>query len=194
MKYIFFDIECANCYQGKGKICSFGYVITDTAFNVLEKYDMIINPASKFNLGPDIVLAYDKNTFKQAPMFPDFYGEITTLLEDEDAMIFGFSASNDARYLNNDCMRYDLPSIDYTFYDVQQILMGLKETKNQPSLIGSLLEYGIEENQDVHKSDDDSLMTMELLKAICEQTGKSVDELVNTYNQCIGIVDEYVFR
>ena len=39
MKYVFFDIECANCYQGKGKICSFGYVITNENFDVEEKYD-----------------------------------------------------------------------------------------------------------------------------------------------------------
>lgn len=194
MKYIFFDIECANCYQGKGKICSFGYVITDTSFNVIEKCDLVINPAAKFNLGPDIVLAYDKNTFKNAPMFPDFYGEITTLLEDEDAMVFGFSACNDARYLNNDCIRYNLPSIDYTFYDVQQILMGIKDTRNQPSLIGSCLEFGIEENQDVHKSDDDSLMTMELLRAICIQQEKTPEQLIEQYEQCVGLVDEYVFR
>lgn len=194
MKYIFFDIECANCYQGKGKICSFGYVVTDTSFNVLEKYDLVINPASKFNLGPEIVLAYDKKTFRHAPMFPDFYSEITELLEDEDAMVFGFSACNDARYLNFECMRYDLPSIDYVFYDVQQILMGMKDVRNQPSLLGSCLEYGIEENQDVHKSDDDSLMTMELLREICRSTGKTPSELIDMYKQCIGVVDEYVFK
>ncbi len=194
MKYIFFDIECANCYQGKGKICSFGYVITDTAFNILEKCDLVINPAAKFNLGPDIVLAYDKSTFKNAPMFPDFYAEIASLLEDEDTMVFGFSACNDARYLNNDCIRYNLPGIDYTFYDIQQMVMGIRESKNQPSLVGSLHDYGIEENQDIHKSDDDSLMSMKLLRAICEKEGKDTCELIELYPQCIGVVDEYVFR
>lgn len=193
MKYLFFDIECANCFQGKGKICSFGYVLTNEEFTVLDKYDMVINPASKFNLGPDIVLAYDKNTFKHAPLFPDFYPEITTLLEDEDTMVFGFSASNDARYLNDECKRYDLPSIDYRLYDVQQIQMGIKNTRNQPSLLGSCREYGIDENQDVHKSDDDSLMTMELLRAICKSSGKTPQELIGEYKHCKGIANEYSF-
>ena len=193
MRYLFFDIECANCFQGKGKICSFGYVLTDTSFEVLDKYDMVINPASKFNLGPDIVLAYDKNTFKHAPLFPDFYPEITTLLEDEDTLVFGFSASNDARYLNNDCMRYDLPSIDYRLYDVQQILMGMKETRNQPSLLGSCLEYGINVNQNIHKSDDDSLMTMKLFREMCRSAGKSPLELIEEYGQCKGVSDDYKF-
>ena len=194
MKYLFFDIECANCYQGKGKICSFGYVITNTKFDVLEKYDIVINPASKFNLGPDIVLAYDKATFKSAPLFTRYFPEILTLLEDEETMVFGFSASNDAKYLNDECVRYDLPSIDYTLYDVQQILMGMKETRNQPSLIGSCLEFGVNENQDVHKSDDDSLMTMELLRAICQNTGKTPEELIAEYKNCKGVSENYKFE
>ena len=28
-RYLFFDVECANCFNGKGKLCSFGYVLTD---------------------------------------------------------------------------------------------------------------------------------------------------------------------
>ena len=39
MKYVFFDIECANCFQGNGKICSFGYVITDEKLKYESLYD-----------------------------------------------------------------------------------------------------------------------------------------------------------
>ena len=28
MRYLFFDIECANCYDSEAKICEFGYVLT----------------------------------------------------------------------------------------------------------------------------------------------------------------------
>jgi len=194
MKYLFFDIECANCYQGKGKICSFGYVLTNTDFGVLDKYDIVINPASKFNLGPDIVLAYDKSTFKNSPLFPDFYAEITTLLEDDETLVFGFSASNDAKYLNDECIRYDLPSIDFKLYDIQQIVMGIKSTRNQPSLLGSCLELGLNESQDIHKSDDDSLMTMEVLKALCLKHGKSPLELIDEYKNCMGVSENYKFE
>ena len=34
MKYLFFDIECANRLN---KICEFGYVLTDENFNILKK-------------------------------------------------------------------------------------------------------------------------------------------------------------
>lgn len=36
MKYLFFDIECANCNDRRGKIYSFGYIIADEGLNVIE--------------------------------------------------------------------------------------------------------------------------------------------------------------
>ena len=44
MDYVFFDIECANCIEGQAKICSFGYVVTDEQFDVIEREDLIVNP------------------------------------------------------------------------------------------------------------------------------------------------------
>lgn len=29
MNYLFFDIECSNCFGGRGKICEFGYMLTN---------------------------------------------------------------------------------------------------------------------------------------------------------------------
>lgn len=194
MKYVFFDIECANCYQGKGKICSFGYVITNENFDVEEKYDMIINPDSKFNLGPDIKLAYTKSEFRHASQFPMFYDEIDALLTDPDAMIFGFSANNDARYIRDECIRYELPHIDYVFYDVQQMYMGYDNTKNQPSLVGICDRYGIPESQDVHKSDDDAFMTMEVLRNLCSITNKTVSDLIRDYPRSVGEMKNGEFR
>lgn len=190
MNYVFFDIECANCYQGLGKICSFGYVITDEGFNILEQHDMVINPDSKFNLGPDIKLAYTKSEFKHAPLFPMFYDEIDALLTDPDSLIFGFSVGNDVRYVRDDCKRYDLPAIDYRFYDVQQMYMSYMQIKNQPSLIGICNQYGIDETQEIHKSDDDARMTMEALKRLCELTDKTVGELIADYPRCVGEVND----
>ena len=49
MKYLFFDIECANCFDGKGKICEFGYVQTDENFSIIEKESFKINPCAPFD-------------------------------------------------------------------------------------------------------------------------------------------------
>lgn len=45
MKYLFFDIECANCNDRRGKIYSFGYIIADEGLNVIEdEKDIVMNP------------------------------------------------------------------------------------------------------------------------------------------------------
>lgn len=190
MKYIFFDIECANCYQGKGKICSFGYVITDSSFRIVEQHDMIMNPDSKFNLGPDIKLAYDRATFKKSPLFPMFYDEIEALLTDSDAIVLGFSVNNDARYIRDECIRYHLPEISYRFYDVQQMFMAYENMKNQPSLSGLCEQCHVHESQEIHKSDEDARMTMVVLKQLCQLTGKSVQQLITEYPRCVGEVKD----
>ena len=80
MKYLFFDIECANCFNGKGKICSFGYCVTDEDFNIIQSEDIVINPKDKFNLGTPqkeiIKLAYSKEEFFAAPDFSYFYKKV----------------------------------------------------------------------------------------------------------------------
>ena len=101
MNYIFFDIECANCEGGQAKICSFGYVVTNEAFEVLEKEDLLVNPRAPFMLTghrnrPYIKLAYDKEEFKKAPDFPGVYEKIRELLNRRDSLIFGYAADNDA--------------------------------------------------------------------------------------------------
>ena len=49
MNYLFFDIECADGTH----MCSFGYVLVDEKFNILEKDDILINPKCAFRLGRD---------------------------------------------------------------------------------------------------------------------------------------------
>ena len=50
MKYLFFDIEC---WDGN-HICSFGYVIINSDFEILEKRDLVINPEKVFKLRGDV--------------------------------------------------------------------------------------------------------------------------------------------
>ena len=44
MQYLFFDIEAS---EGRS-MCSFGYVLTDSSFNVIAKEDILINPEARF--------------------------------------------------------------------------------------------------------------------------------------------------
>ena len=189
MKYTFFDIECANCFQGRGKICSFGYVITDERFNVLEKEDIVIDPHSKFHLTgrgnrPGIVLAYNEEEFKAAPRFPHYYNKIRELLTDKDSIVFGFSVISDAGYVKSECERYKKEIFDYDFIDVQRIFTDMNNLTNTPSLLHAAEKFDSHETQDVHKSDDDAYLTMKVLKGICNATSLSVPEVIEKYPNC----------
>lgn len=191
MNYCFFDIECANCYGGKGKICSFGYVLTDENLNVVEKKDIIINPRSSFNLGPDLKLAYTKSEFRQAAPFPDYYDEIGALLEYPEYVVLGYSIENDANFLRADCKRYSLPCFDFPFYDVQCIVMQLFDLHNMPSLQKALEFFGMHEDQEIHKSDDDAYMTMLAMKGACRHLGVTPAELLKRYPIAKGSLKDY---
>ena len=120
MKYLFFDIECSD---GK-HICSFGYVLTDCNFVVLEKKDILINPEAIFHTGAwskakreksekdrGITLAYPKEAFTSSPKFTEFYNEIKDLLTDADTKVIGFACDNDARFIMWATERYKLEFI-----------------------------------------------------------------------------------
>ncbi|MBQ7788732.1 MAG: hypothetical protein IJ398_03665 [Clostridia bacterium] len=189
MEYIFFDIECANCFHGHGKICSFGYVITDEKFNIIQKSDILINPHSKFHLyghgnHPGIVLGYDEKAFNSSPDFKHYYKIIRSLLTKPNTLVFGFSVLSDAGFIKSECERFSKEIFDYKFFDIQRIYTDYKELENTPALIKCASEYGVTETQDIHKSDDDSYFTMRVMKGLCQETGLSPLELIERYPHC----------
>lgn len=189
MEFIFFDIECANCFHGHGKICSFGYVITDEHFNIITKNDILVNPHSRFHLyghgnHPGITLGYDEKTFTSSPDFPHHYKRIRDLLTKPDRIVFGFSVMSDAGYIKSECERFHKEIFDYQFIDIQRIYTDYKNLENTPSLINCAHEYGVLDSQSVHRSDDDSYFTMRVLKGLCEETKLGVQELIEKYPHC----------
>ncbi|MBQ7353108.1 MAG: hypothetical protein IJW54_03790 [Clostridia bacterium] len=189
MEYIFFDIECANCFHGHGKICSFGYVITDESFNVIEKNDILMNPHSRFCLTghknhPGIVLGYDEKAFNSSPDFKHYYNTIRNLLTRPNSIKFGFAVLSDAGFLKSECERFSKELFDFDFIDIQRIYTDFNELDNTPGLIKCAHEYGISDNQDVHKSDDDSFYTMIVLKGLCKETGLDPQALIERFPHC----------
>ena len=51
MRVLFFDLEFAHSKNG-GKICEFGYVVTNEKLEILRKENMIINPNIERNIKP----------------------------------------------------------------------------------------------------------------------------------------------
>lgn len=188
MKYVFFDVECANCLNGEGKICSFGYVVTDEDFNVLKKKDILINPNAKFLLGnvrtgEGIKLAYPLFKFQKAPIFPHFYHEIKELLEDKEHLCFGFAVHQDIAYLTYSCKRYSLPPIDFDFFDIQKLEQRLYQRKN-PCGLDHLIEQFSLPTYTYHRSDDDALMSMEVLASLLKENNLKVSDITSLYADC----------
>ncbi|MGN0795749.1 MAG: exonuclease domain-containing protein [Christensenellales bacterium] len=177
MRYLFFDIECCN---GKN-ICSFGYVITDAEFNLLQKEDIIINPQAEFKLSrsgfnPNIKLAYDEQEFLNAESFPFHYERIKEILMEGNQIVCGHAVNNDAVFLKTACLRYKLPQLSYYFADSQKIYY----------MLGAGVNFSLEkisenlkvELMNLHKSDDDAHVTMLVVKAICKILRLSLKELI----------------
>ena len=193
MNYVFFDVECANCLNGEGKICSFGFVKTDEHFNVLKKKDILINPNAKFLLGnvrtgEGIKLAYPLYRFERSFIFPRYYQEIKELLEDKNTLCFGFAVHQDVSYLSYTCQRYSLPIIKFHFFDIQKLEQLMYMRKN-PSGLDHLIEQFSLPSFTYHRSDDDALMTMEVFQKLLEVNDLTVSDVITKYPECINDTD-----
>ena len=187
MRYLFFDIECCN---GRD-ICEFGYVITDIEFNILEKDDFTINPENRFNLtgktdGRDLELYYPYATYYKSPKFTYFYDRIKELIEYPDQLIVGHAISNDAGFIRNACMRYKLGPINFKFADTQRMYSKFTNFRRSISLETAGENLNVERPKYLHKSDDDSELTMNLVKEMCNELECSLEELIELCDSCSG--------
>lgn len=187
MKYLFFDIECCD---GK-HICSFGYVIINENFEILEKEDIVINPQWRFKLGragfdPRIHLAYTEETFKKQKTFKHFYDKIKNLLTQENQILLGHSISADIQYLKIACERYDnCPEIKIEVYDTQDFYYQLNKKFRRRSLDNIVKDLDIDiSNLQEHKSCDDAHISMLVTKEICTQLNVSLNELLELCDSC----------
>ena len=195
MRYLFFDIECCN---GRD-ICEFGYVITDTDFNILEKKDYTINPENKFNLTgrpgrKDIHLHYPPSTYYKSPKFPYYYDTIKELIEYPDQLIVGHAISNDAIFIRTACKRYDLGPINFKFADSQKMYSEYANIRSEISLESAGDIFNVKKPEYIHKSDDDSELTMYLVKGMCRGMNCSLEELIELCDSCRGVSENFEIK
>lgn len=188
MKYLFFDIECANCYNNCAKIFSLGYLITDEKFNVLhEKEDVLINPRDRFDwYVAKKMMAYPREIFKDQPPFPDFYNRFKEMFEDPETIVIGYAVTNDVHFLHDDCKRYNLPLFSYRFFDVQQLYARQPVNNTAKNLEDSVLSWYGEEPENLHRSDEDAYNTMRIMKAIAAFHNTDLPGLIEMYPDCGG--------
>ena len=178
MRYLFLDIECSD----GAHICEFGYVITDESFNIIDHSIMVINPESPFPLlsnhnGTELKLFYTEEQYLSSPTFPAFFKRIKELVEAPDQLVFGHAMINDAEFLRTATTRYSLEPICFEFLDTQRLFREFVNTTDKVSLEHLEEALCLEPVQYHHRSDEDALLTMRLLRAICERSGKTVKEL-----------------
>ena len=189
MKYLFFDIECAD--GGKATICSFGYVIADENFKILRREDIVINPQRRFYLTgragrPDVLLAYPEATFKRVPTFDKFYNKIKVLVENEEYYVVGHSIGDDVTYLNKACARYKLEPFSFEYFDTQRMYRELTGDKKSISLEKALAAFEIDERFRYHQSVEDARATMFLLKALLAKANASFEDYRTSTDRCTG--------
>ena len=181
MKYLFFDLEYATSRGGVDKICEFGYVVTDETFKVLDKSNYIINPnIDKTEWDYRVLkklLTRERWEYEDSPTFDKYYEDICELIKDADYIV-GHSLNGDAKALNDDCLRYNLPSIDFEFYDVKEIYKAYVNTRKDTSVSNIKKNLGITGDERAHDAEADAYNTMLEFKEMLSNLEMSFEELL----------------
>ena len=184
MKYLSFDIECCNGYD----ICEFGYVIFDENFRILKKDYLLINPKRKFKLrgredNDDIVLAFSEEEYKNNPTYLERYETIKEIIETPNCQSVGFSIKSDIAYLNKANKLIKRPPFCIDGIDVQELFRIYKREDFQTNLGKIITELGIGDTIRFHRSDEDALATMLILKKLTEIVGLSIQDTCDYFEK-----------
>lgn len=206
MTYLFFDIECSNCFGGINKMCEFGYILTDDKFNILRGDDIPMSPGRgrecRFDTGiykrdPTFQFAYDLDYYFDCPEFPEYYERLRKLFEMEDIMIFGYSVDNDIRYLDSDFKRYHLDPFNYCkAYDIQKMVSYYSSKReNSKGLEDAFKKLAAKDEVvkiQAHLSQSDAKMSMIVLREMCKRLEVSIDEMLGLCPNSEILVKEYL--
>lgn len=197
MKYIFFDSESID---NKHKYSfTFGYLVTDENFNILKpNKDIVFNPdiqKEDFDWWAYKTLlkdSYPKKEINLTKPFTHFYKKIKKLLSGNDVICIGFETSEDVKYLLENCNRYNLDPINFTYIDVRKIIKYLTGEKVH-SLNFEYLKYLNKPRSDIHKSDVDAEMTMQLLKEVLKVYNQNLKDILDKNENLIGTSKDFVY-
>ena len=182
MKYLVFDLEYAASRKGTYRICEFGYVLTNDKFEILKQGNFIIDPYINRSdwdwYAVNNILTRKVKDYENEPRFIDYYDDIKELFDSAD-YVFGHSLDGDAKALNDECERYKLSSIDFTFYDIKMFYKEYINTKRDVSVSEILQKLGIEGDSRTHDAKADAYNTMLELKKMLETLDLKLEELIS---------------
>lgn len=197
IKYLFYDLEFATSLGGESKICEFGYVITDEAFNVIERDNLIINPEIT-RKDWDIrvvkkILRRNIGEYENKPSFYSYYDTIKEIITSSDYVV-GHTIDGDAKALCDDCLRYGLRSIDYDFYDVKELYKEYTNSKCDIALVKILEELNIQGETKIHDAETDAYNTMLALKGILDKLNITFQDLIVKFANIKGTSKDYIIE
>lgn len=137
---------------------------------------------------------YPYSTYYKSQKFPFFYDIIKELIEYPDQLIVGHAISNDAGFIRNACKRYKLAPINFRFADTQRMYSEFTNFRNSISLETVGERLNVEKPQYLHKSDDDSELTMNLVKGMCNELECSLEELIELCDSCSGKSENFEIK
>lgn len=183
MNYLFFDIECANVFGGIGKICEFGYVLTDESLTTLKHGVLTVDPDAPFDwYVKHKIISYPVETYQGSPKYPEVYREhIGELLSLPDTVYVGHGVHDDIKYLNNEAKRYSLPRFERTTVDASVIRKKFYGLPRTMSLKNIVKELGLGDPKRMHNSEYDATMTLEYVKVMCKESGLTFARLIEKY-------------
>ena len=208
LKYLFFDIECSNCFGRNPKMCEFGYVLTDENFKVIRSDSIPMSPGRKnhenrfdltiYKRDPEFQWAYDIDYYFECPEFPEYYELISRLFKTENVVIFGYSVDNDIRYLDNAFKRYKLNPVEYEVYDIQRMMKYYSEKKERFMGLEDAFKKLCSINEFIklqkHLSRDDAFMAMRVLQKMCENLEVTPLEMIELCDNCKYDSKEYLTK
>lgn len=197
MKYVFFDSESID-KQHKYSF-TFGYIVTDEKFNVL-------NPSEDIVFNPDIPKEnwdfwaykkllknlYPQNILQSAKKFTYYYDKIKRLFKDEEVICIGFEINEDVKYLLNNCDRYNLEPINFKYVDVRQIIKFLTNEKPK-SLSVEYVKYTCKPCFDAHRSNIDAEMTMCVLREVLKKYDVRLEDIIHQNKSLVGKINGFVY-
>lgn len=194
MRFLFFDTECANCYNGVGKLCEFGYVLTDEKFKIIKTDNLLINPKTKFNVygfkQAGISFAHSYGEYYRYPTLKERYEEIKQLLTDRRNLVVGYSTDCDANYLLGDLNRNSLFAFNFRFLDVAKLYRDGLDRRDVS--LDNLYEEAEKLDEEIvhHEARGDALMTMAVFKQFLRLSGEKTKNLQGLYPDAFGEVFE----
>ena len=114
------------------------------------------------------------------------------MLTDSEIFCIGFEVNEDVKYLLENCNRYNLDSINFKYTDVRKIIRYLTGEKAR-SLNFEYMKYLNKPCSDIHKSDVDAEITMEILREILKVYKQNLKDILDKNENLIGESKDFIY-